>query len=73
MEASGQLYRLLYPRVPIESDVVLAPEPIWTFWRRDKLLSPDGFEPRIFQPSVMILTTISRLSICGVVLKSRCN
>jgi hypothetical protein len=44
-----QIFLLLYSRVRIESEVVWSPERIWTFSWTDKLLTPDGFEPRIVQ------------------------
>jgi len=46
--------RPLYPRdrtsLAIKCEAAWAPEPVCTFWRREKLLSLAGLEPRIIQP-----------------------
>jgi len=34
----------------IEQKAGWAPEPVWTLWRRQNLLSLPGFKPQTFQP-----------------------
>jgi hypothetical protein len=36
------LYVLEITLVPTEKDGGIAPEPVWTFWRRDKSVAPAG-------------------------------
>jgi len=49
--------------VPIELEAVWAPQPVWTFWRRDKYLALTGVQKPdcLAHNLVTLLTTLSRL------------
>jgi hypothetical protein len=48
--------------VPTEKDGGIAPEPVWTFWRRDKSVAPAGIwtPDRPVRSLVAIPTTLSQ-------------
>jgi hypothetical protein len=60
------LYLQVETTVPIELEDRWAPESVWTFWRREKLLVPGG-NPTPNGPLVSLVTILTELSRIDVI------
>jgi hypothetical protein len=51
----------------LDKRLLVAPEPVWTLWRREKSLDPAGNRTPAVQP-VIISTELSRITIIIIII-----